>query len=152
MKALTPAAIAAAAGLSASLAQPSWHSASNHVGSPDIALTASSACPMGFRLRLTTASSPPLPAESSSSSCGLPIRLRLLSTLPRDNAVTFGYRALAYPGKDFHLAGCAPLRTHCSPCEARTAIVGAAFFAPLFWRSKKAGRSPGRTPGYSPRQ
>src|SRR5438067_11951634 len=25
----------------------------------------------------------------------------------------------------------------CSPCEARTAIVGAAFFAPLFWRSKK---------------
>src|ERR1700710_1823051 len=40
----------------------------------------------------------------------------------------------------------------CSPCEARTAIVGAAFFAPLFWRSKKAGRPPGRTPGYSPRQ
>src|ERR1700712_1640312 len=40
----------------------------------------------------------------------------------------------------------------CSPCEARTAIVGAAFFAPLFWRSKKAGRAPGRTPGYSPRQ
>src|SRR3954468_6850654 len=37
----------------------------------------------------------------------------------------------------------------CSPCEARTAIVGAAFFAPLFWRSKKAGRPPGRTPGYS---
>src|SRR5438067_10719160 len=40
----------------------------------------------------------------------------------------------------------------CSPCEARTAIVGAAFFAPLFWRSKKAGRPPGRTPGYSARQ
>src|ERR1700712_1034363 len=40
----------------------------------------------------------------------------------------------------------------CSPCEARTAIVGAAFFAPLFWRSKKAGRPPGRTPGCSPRQ
>ncbi|MDB5760791.1 MAG: hypothetical protein JWM30_4080, partial [Burkholderia sp.] len=40
----------------------------------------------------------------------------------------------------------------CSPCEARTAILGAAFFAPLFWRSKKAGRPPGRTPGYSPRQ
>src|SRR3954451_2198364 len=40
----------------------------------------------------------------------------------------------------------------CSPCEARTAIVGAAFFAPLFWRSKKAGRPPGRTPGYPPRQ
>src|ERR1700709_2500358 len=40
----------------------------------------------------------------------------------------------------------------CSPGEARPAIVGAAFFAPLFWRSKKAGRPPGRTPGYSPRQ
>src|SRR3954471_21051859 len=40
----------------------------------------------------------------------------------------------------------------CSPCEARTAIVGAAFFAPLFWRSKKAGRPPGRTPGLHPWQ
>src|SRR5215217_6808037 len=40
----------------------------------------------------------------------------------------------------------------CSPCEARTAIVGAAFFAPLFGGAKKAGRPPGRTPGYSPRQ
>src|SRR5215217_4135730 len=40
----------------------------------------------------------------------------------------------------------------CSQREALTAIVGAAFFAPLFWRSKKAGRPPGRTPGYSPRQ
>jgi hypothetical protein len=115
-------------------------------------LTASSACPIGFRLRLTTASSPPLPAESSSSSCGLPIRLRLLSTLPRGNAVIYGYRALAYPGKDLHLAGCAPSRTHCSPCAARTAVVGAAFFIPLFWRRKKGGRLPGRTPGYSPRQ
>ena len=28
----------------------------------------------------------------------------------------------------------------------RTAIVGVAFFAPLFWRSKKAGRLPGRDP------
>src|SRR5205823_13056395 len=40
----------------------------------------------------------------------------------------------------------------CSQRVALTAIVGAAFFAPLFWRSKKAGRPPGRTPGYSPRQ
>src|SRR3982750_4486450 len=40
----------------------------------------------------------------------------------------------------------------CSQRAALTAIVGAAFFAPLFWRSKKAGRPPGRTPGYSPRQ
>src|SRR3954469_16809982 len=40
----------------------------------------------------------------------------------------------------------------CSQREAMTAIVGAAFFAPLFWRSKKAGRPPGRTPGYSARQ
>ena len=37
----------------------------------------------------------------------------------------------------------------CSQRVALTAIVGAAFFAPLFWRSKKAGRLPGRNPAWS---
>ena len=40
MQALTPDAVAAAAGLSAYLAQTSRHSASNHVESPDIVLSA----------------------------------------------------------------------------------------------------------------
>ena len=142
MEVLTPAAIAAAAGLSAYLAQPSWHSASNHVGSPDIALSAISACPMSSRLRLTTASSPPLPAESSSSSCGLPIRFRLLSTLPRGNAVIFSYRALAYPDKDLHLAGCAPSRTHGSP-RSGPPSPGSPSLGYFSWRSKRSDPAAG---------
>jgi hypothetical protein len=115
MQALTPATVAAAAGLSAYPAQPSRHSASNHVSSPDIALTARSACPVSFRLRHERAGSPPLPAESSSSSCGLPVRLRLLPTPPRGDAVTFGYKGLASLGANFHRADCASSRTHSFP-------------------------------------
>ncbi len=100
------------AGLLAYLAHTSQRSASNHKGDPDIALHAISAYPMCFRLRLLPASSPSLPAESSSSSCGPPVRLRLLSTPPRSDAVTFGYRALAYPDTDSHRAVCAPSRAH----------------------------------------
>ena len=108
------------------------------------------------RLRLTTASSPPLPAESSSSSCGLPIRFRLLPTLPRGNAVIFSYRALAYPGKDLHPAGCAPSRTHGSPRAARTAISGVAVSCLLLlarqekWVGCRAGTRPGRLAGHAP--
>ncbi len=81
------------AGLLAYLAHTSQRSASNHKGDPDIALHAISAYPMCFRLRPLLASSPSLPAESSSLSCGPPVRLQLLSTPPRSDAVTFGYRA-----------------------------------------------------------
>ena len=103
------------AGLLAYLAHTSQRSASNHKGDPDIALHAISAYPMCFRLRPLLASSPSLPAESSSLSCGPPVRLQLLSTPPRSDAVTFGYRVLAYPGTDFHRAGVAPSRAHSSP-------------------------------------
>lgn len=44
------------------------------------------------------------PAESGSSSYGPPVRLRLLPTPPRGDAVTFGYGAVADPGTDFHRA------------------------------------------------
>jgi len=54
------------------------------------------------RLRHFAAGSPPLPAESSSCSCGPPIRLRLLPTPPHSDAVSFGYGVLAFPDKDFH--------------------------------------------------
>jgi len=65
-----------------------------------------------FGLRLERAGSSPHTAESSSSSCGLPVRLQLLPTPPRGDAVTFSYRVLAYPGTDFHRAGVAPSRAH----------------------------------------
>ena len=100
------------AGLLAYLAHTSQRSASNHKGDPDIALHAISAYPMCFRLRPLLASSPSLPAESSSLSCGPPVRLQLLSTPPRSDAVTFGYRVLAYPDTDSHRAVCAPSRAH----------------------------------------
>ena len=45
-----------------------------------------------------------IPAESSSSSCGLPVRLRLLSTPPRGDAVAFSYGVMACPDTDFHRA------------------------------------------------
>jgi len=67
---------------------------------------------MCFRLHLLLADSPPLPAESSSSSCGPPIRLRLLSTPPRGDAVSFNYGGLAFPDMDFHHVMSAPSRAH----------------------------------------
>ena len=65
-----------------------------------------------FGLRLERAGSSPHTAESSSSSCALPVRLQLLSTLPHGNAVTFSYRVLACPDTDFHRADVAPSRAH----------------------------------------
>ena len=46
-----------------------------------------------FRLRHERAGSPPLHAESGSSSYGLPAHLRLLPTPPHGDAVTFNYGA-----------------------------------------------------------
>src|SRR5487761_2371434 len=103
------------AGLPAYLAQTSRHSVSKHVGDPNIALTASSAYLVCFRLRLESASSPSLPAETSSLYYGLPVRFRLLSTPPRDDAVTFRYGVLAYSDTDFHRAVCAPSQAHGFP-------------------------------------
>ena len=100
------------AGLPAYLAQTSRHSVSKHVGDPNIALTASSAYLVCFRLRLESASSPSLPAETSSLYYGLPVRFRLLSTPPRDDAVTFRYGVLAYSDTDLHRAVCAPSQAH----------------------------------------
>ena len=50
------------------------------------------------------------PAESSSSAYRLHVRLRLLSTPPHGDAVTFGYRERASPGR-----GLAPLCVHRLP-------------------------------------
>ena len=120
------------AGLLAYLAHTSQRSASNHKGDPDIALHAISAYPMCFRLRPLLASSPSLPAESSSLSCGPPVRLQLLSTPPRSDAVTFGYRVLAYPDTDSHRAVCAPSRAHWEPACWRILALSRYHFTPPF--------------------
>ena len=65
-----------------------------------------------FGLRHENAGSSSHTAESSSLYCGPPVRIQLLSTPPRGDAVTFSYRALAYPDTDFHRANVAPSRAH----------------------------------------
>jgi hypothetical protein len=69
------------------------------------------------RLRLGIASSPQHPAESSSSSYGPTVRLRLLPTLLRSNAVTFSFGNMALPGTDFHRADKTPPRAYSPPAE-----------------------------------
>ena len=71
--------------------------------------TPNSAHPMRFRLRPLLASSPPCPAESSSSSYRPPVRFRLLSTPLRSDAVSFGYGVLAFPDTDFYTVLCGRL-------------------------------------------
>ena len=51
-------------------------------------------------------------AESGSSSYGLAARLRLLSTPPRDDAVTVGYSLRRSSGEDFHLSVYVRSRAH----------------------------------------
>jgi hypothetical protein len=113
MKALTPAPlITPSAGLPAYLTTPSCRSVSNHAVCSDTALSTTSACRTTSGLRLSIAGSPQHNAESSSLSYGPTFRLRLLSTPPRGDAVTFGYGAVAYSGTDFHRANVAPSRAH----------------------------------------
>jgi len=104
--------------------QPSTHSVSNHLTRTIIAfpLPAQRDGPSGFRtdgsaladsgsgLRLYLGSSSLRPAESSSSSYGLHVRLRLLPTPPHGDAVSFGYRERASPGR-----GLPPLRSRLLP-------------------------------------
>jgi hypothetical protein len=63
-------------------------------------------------LRHGIAGSPQHNAESSSSSYGPTVRLRLLPTSPHGDAVTFGYGAVANSDTDLHRADLAPSRAH----------------------------------------
>ena len=63
-------------------------------------------------LRHGIAGSPQHYAESSSSSYGPTVRLRLLPTPPPGDAVTFGYGAVACSDTDLHRADLAPSRAH----------------------------------------
>ncbi len=83
------------AGLSAYSALPSEHPIPKHVMRLNVAFAVTSARSIGARraprLRHVIAGSPLHTAESGSSSYRLLFRLRLLSTPPHDDAVTFGY-------------------------------------------------------------
>ena len=106
-------------GLPAYLTTHSQRSASNHVMQPRYRFTRHiPAYRASFGLRHRIAGSSLHTAESSSLYCGPPVRLRLLSTPPHGDAVTFDYRALAYPDTDFHCANVAPSRAHNSRLPA----------------------------------
>ena len=70
-------------------------------------------------LRQSVAGSPQRQAESSSSSCGLVVRLRLLFTLPRGNAITFDYGSEHRSGRNLH----PPVSIH-SPSHYRRQVGG----------------------------
>jgi hypothetical protein len=70
-------------------------------------------------LRLESAGSSHRTAESCSLSYGLHVRLRLLPTPPRGDAVTFGYRERASPGR-----GLSPLRLRLLPGARIPAFAG----------------------------
>ena len=115
MKALTPVRLTYRAGLPAYLATPSYRSVSNHVGLPDHRLPPRQRDQRVSNFALSEQARRSTPAESSSFAYGPTVRLRLLSTPLRADAVTFSYGAVAYSGTDFHRADVAPLRAHSPP-------------------------------------
>src|SRR6266508_2440213 len=116
MKALTPAPLTThSAGLPAYLAIPSCRSVSNHVGLPDHRLPPRQRDQRVSDFALSEQARRSTSAESSSFAYGPTVRLRLLSTPLRADAVTFSYEAVAYSGTDFHRANVAPLRAHSPP-------------------------------------
>jgi len=114
-------------------ARPSMHSVTKHLTRPAIAFVlptqrdrlpdprSAGFTPSVIRsgLRSLSASSSQRAAESCSSSYGLHVRLRLLSTPHHDDAVTFGYRERASPGR-----GLSPPRSHLLPGARIPAFAG----------------------------
>ena len=79
---------------------------------PAVVLAAMTTRQVCFRLRLRDAGSPPPDAESGSLTYGPIVRLQLLPSPPRGDAVTFGYRVLTYSDTDFNRADQAHSRAH----------------------------------------
>jgi len=92
-------------------------------------LTAISTLTVIFRLHHALAGSPLYPAESGSSSYGLPVSFQLLSTLSHGNAVIFSFDVMAYADRDFHPADVAPSRAH--ECKSQLLQEKASFFTPI---------------------
>jgi len=86
----------------------------HHAGCPPVALSVASAPRVCSRLHHERAGSPQPSAESGSSSYGLPVHLRLLSTPPHGDAVTFDYGVATNSGTDSHRSVKASSRTHSS--------------------------------------
>ncbi|HXH50598.1 MAG TPA: hypothetical protein VNM47_14755 [Terriglobia bacterium] len=138
METLTPAPLTTpSAGLPAYCTTPSRRSVSNHAVRSDIALSTTSAYRTPSGLRPGIAGSPPHNAESSSSTYGPTIRLRLLPTPLRADAVTFGYGAVAYSGMDFHHADVAPSRAHDSRFRGYDGQGRADFFCELWFHQTR---------------
>jgi len=110
-------------GLPAYLVLPSYRSVLNHVVRHSIALAAIPACCVISKLRHFSAGSPLYSAETGSSSYGPTVRLRLLPTPPRDDAVTFSYGAVAHSGRDFHPANSTHSRAYTKPLRGRGAAI-----------------------------
>ena len=101
------------------MVQPSLHSVTKHLVRPVVASVLPAqrdrlpdVCSVGFALsairsglHLESAGSSQHTAETCFSSYGLQVRLQLLPTPPHGDAVTFGYRERASPGR-----GLSPLR------------------------------------------
>src|SRR5882762_11644315 len=102
-------------GLPACLELSSCRSVLNHVVRHIAALIATTARCVTSRLRHFSAGSPQYPAESGSFSYGPTVRLRLLPTSPRDDAVTFSYGAVTDSGRDLHPANSTPSRAYTKP-------------------------------------
>src|SRR5882724_7002109 len=115
MKALTPAALTQTSGLTAYSALPSRRSDLNHASRPMVAFHSRLSASGCSRLRHHPAGSPRVCAESGSCSYGPTVRLRLLPTPPRGDAVAFSYKVTTRFGGDSHPADKASSRTHWMP-------------------------------------
>ena len=115
METLTPAPLTCGTGLPAYLTSPSCRSVSNHVGLPGHRLSPRQRDQRVSDFALSEQARRSTPAESSSFTYGPTVRLRLLPTPLRADAVTFGYGAVAYSDTDFHRADVAPSRAHSPP-------------------------------------
>src|SRR5207244_4322297 len=115
MKVLTPVALTRTTGLSAYSASPSRRSDPNHASRPMVAFHSRLSASGCSRLRPYPAGSPRVCAESGSCSFRPTVRLRLLPTPPRGDAVAFGYKVTTRFGGDSHPADKASSRTHWMP-------------------------------------
>ena len=109
MKALTPAPLTYGAGLPTYLATPSCRSVSNHAGCLNIASPPRQRVQRVSDFAMNEQARRSSPPNRVRSSYGPTVRLRLLSTPPRGDAVTFGYGVVAFSDTDFHRADVAPL-------------------------------------------
>ena len=102
-------------GLPACLELSSCRSVLNHAVFHIAALIATTARCVTSRLRHFSAGSPQYLAETGSSSYGPTVRFRLLPTSSHDDAVTFGYGAVANSDRDFHPANSTHSRAYTKP-------------------------------------